>query len=152
MSNVDYNCIFCAIVARRAPAAIIYENADALAFLDIHPIVAGHILVIPKKHARNIFDFDDASGNGVMRAQRVVAHALRDAFAADGLTIFQSNERAGGQDVFHYHAHMVPRFHGDGLMARDGNDRTMRLFVRTHPSREELARVAEKIRAAVKDA
>ena len=73
MEQVDYNCIFCAIAAKRAPAAIVYESVDALAFLDIHPVVEGHMLVIPKKHCRNLFDLDDECGKAVMHASRVVA-------------------------------------------------------------------------------
>lgn len=152
MSNVDYNCIFCTIAAKRAPAAVIYENDDALAFLDIHPVTEGHVLVIPKKHCRNIFDFDDASGAGLMRAQRIVARAMRAAFNAHGLTVWQSNERAGGQDVFHYHAHLIPRFVGDGLMTREGNNRSMTLRARTNPSHDDLEKIAVKIRTHIQDA
>ncbi len=89
-----------------------------MAFLDARPIVPGHALVIPKKHSRNLFDLDESCGRSLMRAQRLVARALRAAFNSDGLTVYQSNERAGGQSVFHYHAHMLPRFLGDGLIKR----------------------------------
>jgi histidine triad (HIT) family protein len=151
MPHVDYNCIFCAIVARRAPASIVYESDTALAFLDIHPVVEGHTLVVPKKHCRNLFDLDDESGRAVMHAARVVARALRAAFKADGLTVLQSNERAGGQTVFHYHAHLAPRFLGDGLMWRTDTERIMQWRARGKPSREELERIAEKIRAHIQD-
>lgn len=151
MEQVDFNCIFCAIAAKRAPAEIVYESEDALAFLDINPVAPGHTLVIPKKHSRNVFDIDDESGKAVMHASRVVSHALRAAFNADGLTILQSNERAGGQVVFHYHAHLAPRFVGDGLMSRSDTDRKMNWHARQKISPEELSRVAEKIREYVKD-
>jgi histidine triad (HIT) family protein len=151
MEHVDYNCIFCAIAAKRAPAAIVYESADALAFLDIHPVVEGHTLVIPKKHCRNLFDLDDEFGIAVMHASRVVARALRAAFNADGLTVLQSNERAGGQVVFHYHAHLAPRFIGDGLMSRTETERHMQWRARGNPTREELEKVAQKIRVYLKE-
>jgi histidine triad (HIT) family protein len=151
MEHVDFNCIFCAIAAKRAPAAIVYEGEEAIAFLDIHPVVEGHTLVIPKKHCRNVFDIDDDSGKAVMHASRVVARALRAAFDADGLTILQSNERAGGQAVFHYHAHLAPRFFDDGLMSRSDTERRMQWRARSNPSRDELEKVAEKIRAHIKD-
>jgi histidine triad (HIT) family protein len=151
MEHVDYNCIFCAIAAKRAPAAIVYESVDALAFLDIHPVVEGHTLVIPKTHARNLFDLDDDSGKAVMRASRIVARALRATFNADGLTVLQSNERAGGQAVFHYHAHLAPRFYNDGLMSRDGNNRRLQWRAHGSPTREDLEKIAKKIRAQVKD-
>ena len=149
MDKIDFNCIFCAIVAKRAPAALVYEGEDAIAFLDIHPVVEGHVLVIPKKHFRNLFDLDDESGRAVMHASGVVARALRAAYNADGLTVLQSNERAGGQDVFHYHAHLAPRFVGDGLMSRDGNDRRMKWKAGSTPSLDELHAIATKIRAHV---
>ena len=151
MEHVDYNCIFCAIAAKRAPAALVYESASALAFLDIHPAVEGHTLVISKKHWRNLFDLDDESGKAVMRASRIVARALRAAFNADGLTVLQSNERAGGQAVFLYHAHLAPRFIGDGLMSRTETERHMQWRTRGNPTREELEKIAEKIRAHIKD-
>ena len=151
MENVDFNCIFCAIAAKRAPASIVYENEDVIAFLDIHPVVEGHTLVVPKKHSRNVFDIDDESGKAVMRASRIVARALRAAFNADGLTILQSNERAGGQAVFHYHAHLAPRFYNDGLMSRTATERRMQWRARGTPSRQDLDALAEKIRAHVKD-
>ena len=151
MENVDYNCIFCAIAAKRAPASIVYENKEVIAFLDIHPVVEGHTLVVPKKHSRNVFDIDDESGTAVMHASRIVARALRAAFNADGLTILQSNERAGGQAVFHYHAHLAPRFYNDGLMSRSDTERRLQWRARGNPSNEELAQIAEKIRAHVKD-
>ncbi|MBI5304803.1 MAG: HIT domain-containing protein [Chloroflexi bacterium] len=151
MDNIDFNCIFCAIVARRAPAAMVYENDGALAFLDINPVTQGHTLVIPKKHCRNVFDIDDASGTAVMHASRVVARALRAAFHADGLTILQSNERAGGQAVFHYHAHLAPRFTGDGLMSRNETERRLQWRARAQVSRQELDAIAEQIRAQIKD-
>ncbi len=149
MADVDFDCIFCAIAAKRAPAAIVYESDGALAFLDIRPVVEGHTLVIPKKHCRNLFDLNDESGASVMHASRVVARALRAAFNADGLTVLQSNERAGGQDVFHYHAHLAPRFVGDGLMSRDANERRMQWRAKGRPSRQELDAIAAKIRAQI---
>jgi histidine triad (HIT) family protein len=142
MEHVDYNCIFCAIAAERVPASVIYENADAVAFMDIRPITEGHVLVIPRKHCRNLLDFDDSCARGVMHAARVVARALRVALNADGMNLFQSSERAAGQDVFHFHFHLVPRFQGDGLMSR--------WHARSHPTHDELEAVAARIRAHIK--
>ncbi len=151
MEHLDFNCIFCAIVAKRAPADIVYESEGALAFLDIHPVVEGHTLVVPKKHCRNLFDLDDESGRAVMHASRIVARALRAAYNADGLTVLQSNERAGGQQVFHFHAHLAPRFVGDGLMSRSATERRMQWNAQQTPARTELEAIAAKIRARIKD-
>ncbi len=151
MEHVDFNCIFCAIAAKRAPAAIVYESAEALAFLDIHPIAHGHALVIPRQHSRNLFDFDDASAQGVMHAARVVARALRVALMADGMNLFQSSERAGGQDVFHFHFHLLPRFQGDGLLSRQGNDRLLQWRSKGNPTPAELEAIAAQIRAEIRE-
>ncbi len=151
MEHVDFNCIFCAIAAKRAPAEIVYESPDALAFLDIHPMVEGHVLVVPRKHCRNLFDFDDESAQALMHAARVVARALRVALNADGMNLFQSSERAGGQVVFHFHFHLVPRFQGDGLLSRQGTDRLLEWRSRTSITPDQLKAVATKIRAHIKD-
>ena len=145
--SFDQNCIFCKIASKQSPAATVYEDAEVMAFLDIHPIALGHTLVIPKNHYRNLFDFDEVSGQGLMRAQRLVANALREAFNADGLTVLQSNERAGGQSVFHYHAHLVPRFVGDGLMTRPEQLRGAQARLSNGFEPAELAR---KIRENIK--
>ncbi|MBI3914543.1 MAG: HIT family protein [Chloroflexi bacterium] len=115
---MNSDCIFCKIIARQASAVFVYENAGAVAFLDLNQNPKGHMLVVTKKHCRNIFDIDDESGRAVMRAARVVANALRAALNADGLTVSQRNERAGGQDVFHFHMHLFPRYHNDDPSAR----------------------------------
>jgi len=139
--NTDPNCIFCKIIARTTPAAFVYENAGAVAFLDMNQNPAGHTLIVTKKHCRNIFDIDDESGRAVMHAARVVANALRAALNADGLTVTQRNERAGGQEVFHYHMHLFPRYHDDDPSARE--------FQRVSP--KEMEATAQKISANVVD-
>ncbi len=151
MDHIDFNCVFCAIAAQRAPAAVVYEDEGALAFMDIHPITEGHVLVIPKKHNRNLFDLDDDSSVAVLRVARTVARGLRGALNADGMNLFQSSERAGGQEVFHFHFHLIPRFEADGVMAREGGGRTMRWRPRGSPSRVELDVLAAKIKAAIGD-
>ncbi len=151
MEHVDFNCIFCAIAAKRAPSALVFENAKALAFLDLRPIVEGHTLVIPKQHCRNLFDFDEAVAGDVMRVARVVARALRIAQKADGMNLFQSSERAAGQEVFHFHFHLVPRFVGDGLFSRESSDRLMHWRTRGNPTLAELEVVAARVRAEIKE-
>jgi histidine triad (HIT) family protein len=137
--SFDPNCVFCKIAAHQMPASIIYEDRGVMAILDIRPIVPGHTLVLPKGHSRNLFDLDESCGRNLMRAQRLVARALRGTFNADGLTVIQSNERAGGQSIFHYHAHMLPRFVGDGLIKRPEQ------FARTGDG-SNLQNILEKIK------
>ena len=108
-------CIFCAIVEGRAPAEVVFEDGETLAFMDINPANPGHTLVIPKQHVRNIYDLDDEAAAAVMRATVRVARAIKKALQPDGMNLVQSNERAGGQEIFHFHMHIIPRWYGDGL-------------------------------------
>ena len=108
-------CVFCAIARGEAPAEIVYEDEQTLAFLDANPATPGHTLVIPRKHVRNIYDLDDETAGAVMRTAIHVARGIRDALHPEGLNLLQANERAGFQSVFHFHFHLVPRWVGDGL-------------------------------------
>jgi histidine triad (HIT) family protein len=108
-------CIFCAIASNRAPASIVYQDESTVAFLDIHPIARGHTLVIPREHCANLFELSAASGDVVMRTTVKVASALREELKPDGLNLLQSNGRAAGQTIFHFHLHLVPRWRDDGL-------------------------------------
>jgi len=109
------DCIFCRIVAGRAPAAKVYEDEHALAFLDLFPVAEGHLLVIPKAHYESLFESDEVTLPAVHLAARRVALAMRRALRPDGLMVYQLNGAAAGQTVFHYHAHLVPRTAGSEL-------------------------------------
>ncbi len=109
------SCIFCAIVAGKAPAAVVWEDGETLAFMDINPVSQGHVLVVPKEHYRNLYDIDPESAAAVMRTTVRVARAVREALRPDGMNLFQSNERAAFQSVFHFHVHIIPRWFGDEL-------------------------------------
>jgi histidine triad (HIT) family protein len=132
-------CIFCEIVAGRAPAARIYETETTLAFLDLFPAATGHSLVIPKHHHRDLFDADPETLPAVVETARCVARALRTALRPDGLGVFQLNGRAAGQTVFHYHIHLIPRSQGDSL----------RVHGREAADRECLERDARRIAEAL---
>lgn len=108
-------CIFCAIVDGKIPSAKVYENEHVFAFMDIAPANPGHLLIIPKQHYRNIFDMPAEVGSKIMEAAVPLAAALRKALNPDGLNLFQSNEAAGFQTVFHFHLHLIPRWEGDPL-------------------------------------
>jgi histidine triad (HIT) family protein len=141
MTAYDPNNIFAKILRGELPAHRVYEDDRALAFLDIMPRAPGHTLVIPKNPARNILDIDaDDLGHVAGIAQRI-ARAGMKAFAADGITVQQFNETAGGQVVFHLHVHVIPRHDGVAL----------RPAATYKASNEELAAAAEKIRAALKN-
>jgi histidine triad (HIT) family protein len=109
MPNYDPNNIFAKILRGELPCHKVYEDEKALAFLDIMPRAAGHTLVLPKAPARNILDIGAEDLAHVMAVAQKVARAAIKAFSADGITIQQFNEGAGGQVVFHLHVHIIPR-------------------------------------------
>lgn len=113
MGGMD--CIFCKIVAGTLPAECVYEDSKTLAFLDITPVHPGHTLVIPKKHATDVFDIEEDEWKAVMHTARTVAHMLERTLSAHGVNVITNNRQAAGQIVFHSHVHVIPRFDGDGL-------------------------------------
>jgi histidine triad (HIT) family protein len=112
MPAYDPNNIFAKILRGELPCYKVYEDDKALAFLDIMPRMPGHTLVLPKAPARNILDVPEGDLAHVMTVAQKIAKAAMTAFAADGITIQQFNEGAGGQVVFHLHVHIIPRKQG----------------------------------------
>lgn len=112
----DPSCVFCSIVAGSTPASVVREDADTLAFLDLRQPDGVHALVIPKAHVAAIDELDAALAAALMAAIVQVARALRRAFTPDGLSVWQSNGDAAGQEVFHVHVHLLTRRAGDGLL------------------------------------
>ena len=115
MESYDQNNVFAKILRGELPAHKVYEDATAFAFLDIMPRAPGHTLVIPKAPARNILDIDPDDLAHLIKTTQTIARAAVTAFAADGITIQQFNEPAGGQVVFHLHVHVIPRKIGIAL-------------------------------------
>lgn len=115
MSGYDDQNIFAKILTDDIPSVRVYEDDDTLCFMDIFPRADGHCLVIPKTPARNLLDATDAQLASVMATVRKVANAAKTALGADGITIQQFNEAAGGQEVFHLHFHILPRHEGVAL-------------------------------------
>jgi len=115
MPSYDPNNVFAKILRGELPAHKVYENDKAFAFLDIMPRATGHTLVIPKAAARTILDIAADELAELIKATQTVARAAVKAFSADGLTIQQFNEAAGGQLVFHLHIHVIPRKIGVAL-------------------------------------
>ena len=112
----DTNNVFAKILRGELPAHKVHEDADTLAFMDIMPRCEGHTLVIPKAPARNILDITPDDYAHVARASHKIAAAAMKAFEADGITVQQFNEPAGGQVVFHLHMHVMPRHDGVALL------------------------------------
>lgn len=114
----DPQNLFARILRGEIPCHRVYEDGEVLAFMDIMPLVDGHVLVVPKAEARNAFDCDPAVYGALFGAAQRIAQAVCTAFDAPGLTVQQHNEAAGGQEVFHIHVHVLPRQEGVPLRPR----------------------------------
>jgi histidine triad (HIT) family protein len=135
----DPDNIFAKILRREAPCVKIYEDDVALAFMDVMPRADGHTLVIPKVAARSLFDIDPQDLALFMPAVQKVARAVMAGMKAEGLSVQQFNETAGGQQVFHLHFHLLPRWSGVALKPPGG----------PFQNAEALRPQAEKIIAAL---
>jgi histidine triad (HIT) family protein len=131
------DCIFCKVLAGDLPSEKIYEDEHTVAVMDINPWTRGHAVVIPRKHAENLFEIEDGELEHVVVAAKRVATKMRDTLDCDGLNLLQSNGRAAWQTIFHLHFHVIPRYEDDPL----------ELPVRPQPADpEDLAEVAKVIR------
>ncbi|SOC23027.1 histidine triad (HIT) family protein [Stappia indica] len=135
----DDQNVFAKILRGELPAQKVYEDDKTLVIMDIMPRGDGHVLVIPKTPSRNILDIAEDDLNAVMKTVQTMAHAVVRAFDADGTTIQQFSESAGGQVVFHTHVHVIPRFAGVSLRPHTGE----------MADQAVLAANADKIRAAL---
>jgi histidine triad (HIT) family protein len=133
----DGVCVFCKIVRKEAPASCVYEDDDVMAFLDIRPLNEGHTLVIPKKHYETIFEVPEEEVAYLYRIVKRVALAVKKGVNADGISITQHNGSAAGQDIFHVHVHVIPRYEGQKLP---------RFEEVQEVSREKMDGVASKLR------
>jgi len=106
------DCIFCQIVKGEIPCFKVFEDDRVLAFEDINPISEGHTLVIPKKHASNIWEISDDDLAAIHLASRKIAQALRKVLQPKGIALLQLNGRGVNQAVLHYHLHLMPRLEG----------------------------------------
>lgn len=111
----DNACIFCRIAQKQVPASVVYEDEKSLAFLDIRPLNEGHTLIIPKAHYESVFDIPKELLMYLHRITKQVSIAVKKATKADGISIMQQNGEAAGQEVFHLHIHVVPRYKGQKL-------------------------------------
>ena len=110
----DENCIFCKLANGDIPTATLYEDDDFRVILDAGPASKGHALIIPKEHYANLYELDDGLAAKVMILAKKMITKLTDILGCDGYNIVQNNGEAAGQTVFHFHLHMIPRYHNDG--------------------------------------
>ena len=120
MASYDDQNVFAKILRGELPCEKLYEDEHTIAIMDIMPRGDGHLLVVPKAPSRNILDIDTADLAHVTATVQRMARALIKAFDADGITINQFNEPAGGQVVVHTHVHVIPRFDGVRLRPHSG--------------------------------
>lgn len=109
------DCIFCKIINGEIPAVKVLDDESVLAFMDINPSSKGHLLVVPKNHAENIFEIPESDLATLIKAVKRCAGAAKDALKAEGVTILQLNGKASDQIVPHLHIHVIPRWENDGL-------------------------------------
>lgn len=109
-------CVFCDILAGTEPSSMVYRDEQSAAFMDIHPVNRGHVLVIPTTHAAGLSELNPDDGAHLFRVAQRVAGALRQSgLRCEGVNLFLADGEAAGQEVFHVHLHVVPRFKGDGF-------------------------------------
>ncbi len=137
-------CIFCEILAGRAEASLVYQDELCAAFLDIQPVTPGHLLVIPRRHAVSLAELPEGEGGRLFEAGQRLAAALRGSgLRCEGVNFFLADGEAAGQEVFHVHLHVFPRFAGDGFGLKVGP------HYPSQPPRAELDETASRIREAL---
>jgi histidine triad (HIT) family protein len=112
---VEADCIFCKIVAGEIPALVLEQDEHTLTFMDIAPATRGHALVIPKRHATDLWEIEPAELSAVAEAAQRQSLRVRDRLGADGVNLLNSCRPAAWQTVFHFHMHVIPRYAGDPL-------------------------------------
>lgn len=133
-------CVFCRLVAGEIPSARVFEDDRTVAFMDLGQVNPGHVLVAVKRHAVDLLELTEEEAAAAMRTAHRVAAAIRTAFAPAGLTLLQANGREGGQTVFHFHLHVVPRHADDGIRLS---------WPRKDPPAETLQEYAARLRQAL---
>jgi len=138
------DCVFCKIVRRELPASIVREDASTLAFMDIRPMNPGHVLVIPKAHAAYVEDLPSEAVGPILEAAKEISRAMRSSgIRCEAVSFYLANGAEAGQEVFHVHLHLIPRWRGDGFGLR------VRADYGRIADRTELDGFALKIRTAL---
>lgn len=142
----DPSCVFCRIIAGEEMVSLVHEDEHALAFMDIQPLSAGHLLVVTREHYPTLFDLPSELSAHCMQLTGRLAPGLRKATGAEAINVFCANGRAGGQDVPHFHLHLIP--------VREGESFPLQL---PHPdarvpSRSELDVMAARVGRAIQEA
>lgn len=110
------DCIFCKIANGEIPSNTVYEDERFRAILDLSPAAKGHALVLPKDHYADLYDIDESALKDLIVVAKKVAAAEKKTLACEGLNLVQNNGELAGQTVFHFHMHVIPRYHDDGQL------------------------------------
>lgn len=108
------DCIFCKIAQGEIPSKTIYEYEKFRVILDLAPVTKGHALILPKKHAINLFELSDETAAEAIVLAKKIAGKMREKLKCDGLNLLQNNGETAGQTIHHFHIHVIPRYEGDG--------------------------------------
>ena len=109
----EESCIFCKIIEGKIPSNTIYEDEDFNVILDLAPATKGHALILPKKHADNLYELPDETAAKVLVLAKKLAKNMKEKLGCDGLNVVQNNGEVAGQTVLHYHLHLIPRYSDD---------------------------------------
>jgi histidine triad (HIT) family protein len=135
-------CVFCEIAAGSAERSVVYEDDALLVIMDLQPVNPGHALVLPRQHAVHLSDLDeDAAAPLFVAALRTAAALRASGIRCEGVNLFVADGEAAGQEVFHVHVHVIPRFHGDSFRVERGGEPAAL-------PRSDLDSAAERLRAA----
>ncbi len=133
------SCIFCDIINGKSPSSQVYEDETCFVFMDIRPVNAGHLLIVPKVHATDLSDLPPETGGRMFQvAQKMTEAVMNSGVRCEGVDLLLAHKHAAGQEVFHAHLHVIPRYQGDGFK-----------FVipfNYRPTREDLDQTAAQIK------
>jgi len=132
------DCLFCKIVSGEIPSHKVYEDEFVYAFLDIYPCSEGHTIVLPKKHIPRFTEMEKSDASSLFESVNRISKAVEKTLNAPGLNIGINNGEVAGQTVPHVHVHIIPR-------AEDDGGGSMHTIVETHPSTENIAKLADRI-------
>ena len=139
------SCIFCKIIDGNVPSSKVYEDDICLAFMDIQPVNPGHVLIVPKVHFEDLADLPPDIGAHLFQvAQRIVVSLPKTDIKFEGVNLFLAHGEAAGQEVFHVHLHVIPRYQGDGFGFKFGPNYS------NLPDRSELDAIASQIANQIK--
>jgi len=135
------NCVFCKIISGEIPAHFVHQGERIVAFLDINPLNKGHVLLVPRDHAENVFDIEKGLLSELIIKAQEISWRLREKLGAEAVNLFNASGSAAEQSVFHFHLHLVPRWPADGLAINDWWREKVKKF-----SSEELEELAAKLK------